>query len=103
LVKQRCPDFVVDGEMQADTAVVPEIVDERYPFSAVKDANVLVFPSLESANIAYKLLERLGNAKSIGPILLGMGAPIHVLQTGAEVNDIVQIAAVAAMDAINRE
>ena len=103
LVKERCPDFVFDGEMQADTAVVPEIVDERYPFSAVKDANVLVFPSLESANIAYKLLERLGNAKSIGPILLGMGAPIHVLQTGAEVNDIVQMASVAAMDAITRE
>ncbi len=103
LVKLRCPDFAVDGEMQADTAVVPEIIDERYPFSAVRDANVLVFPSLESANIAYKLLERLGKAKSIGPILLGMGAPIHVLQTGAEVNDIVQIAAVAAMDSINRE
>ena len=57
------PDLQVDGEMQADTAVVPEIVEERYPFSAVKDANVLVFPSLESANIAYKLLARLGNAK----------------------------------------
>jgi malate dehydrogenase (oxaloacetate-decarboxylating)(NADP+) len=75
LVKSRRPDLRVDGEMQADTAVVPEIVDERYPFSAVKDANVLVFPSLESANIAYKLLSRLGNAKAIGPILLGMGAP----------------------------
>jgi malate dehydrogenase (oxaloacetate-decarboxylating)(NADP+) len=93
---------VVDGEMQADTAVVPEIIDERFQFSAVKDANVLVFPSLESANIAYKLLARLGNAKAIGPILLGMGAPIHVLQTGDEVNDIVQMAAVAVMDAMNR-
>ncbi len=89
--------------MQADTAVVSEIADERYPFSAVKDANVLVFPSLESANIAYKLLARLGNAKAIGPILLGMGAPVHVLQTGDEVNDIVQVAAVAAMDAIQRK
>jgi malate dehydrogenase (oxaloacetate-decarboxylating)(NADP+) len=103
LVKQRRPDLPVDGEMQADTAVVPEIVDERYPFSAVKDANVLVFPSLESANIAYKLLARLGNAKAIGPILLGVGAPIHVLQTGDEVNNIVQIAAVAVMDAMGRE
>ncbi len=102
IVKERCPDFVCDGEMQADTAVVPEIVDERYPFSAVKDANVLVFPSLESANIAYKLLARLGNAKAIGPILLGMGAPVHVMQTGDEVNDIVQIASVAVMDAMNR-
>jgi malate dehydrogenase (oxaloacetate-decarboxylating)(NADP+) len=103
LVKARRPELAVDGEMQADTAVVPEIVDERYPFSAVKDANVLVFPSLESANIAYKLLARLGKAKAIGPILLGMGAPIHVLQTGDEVNNIVQIAAVAVMDAMGRK
>jgi malate dehydrogenase (oxaloacetate-decarboxylating)(NADP+) len=103
LVKARRPDLAVDGEMQADTAVVAEIIDERYPFSAVKDANVLVFPSLESANIAYKLLARLGNAKAIGPILLGTGAPIHVLQTGDEVNNIVQIAAVAVMDVMNRE
>ncbi len=102
LVKARRPDLVVDGEMQADTAVVPEIVDERYPFSTVKDANVLVFPSLESANIAYKLMARLGNAKAIGPILLGMGAPVHVLQTGDDVNAIVQIASVAVMDAMGR-
>jgi malate dehydrogenase (oxaloacetate-decarboxylating)(NADP+) len=102
LVKARRPNLRVDGEMQADTAVVPEIIEERYPFSAVKDANVLVFPSLESANIAYKLLARLGNAKAIGPILLGVGAPIHVLQTGDDVNAIVQIASVAVMDAMNR-
>ncbi len=103
LVKSHCPDFLYDGEMQADTAVVPGIVDERYPFSEVKDANVLVFPSLESANIAYKLLARLGNAKAIGPILLGMGAPVHVIQTGDDVNDIVEIAAVAVMDSMNRK
>ncbi len=103
LVKERRPDLLVDGEMQADTAVVPEIVEERYPFSAVKDANVLVFPSLESANIAYKLLARLGNAKAIGPILLGLGAPVHVLQTGDDVNTIVQIASVAVMDTMGRE
>ncbi len=103
LIRQRCPDFAVEGEMQADTAVVPEIAEERYPFSQVKDANVLVFPSLEAANIAYKLLARLGNAQAIGPILLGMGAPVHVLQTGDEVRDIVNIAAVAVMDAMNRK
>ncbi len=103
LTRSRCPDFVFDGEMQADTAVVADIIENRFPFSAVKDANVLVFPSLESANIAYKLLARLGNAKAIGPILLGMGAPIHVLQTGDEVNDIVQVAAVAVMDAMSRK
>jgi len=103
LVKARRPDLRVDGEMQADTAVVPEIAEERYPFSAVKDANVLVFPSLESANIAYKLLARLGNAKAIGPILLGVGAPVHVLQTGDDVNAIVQMASVAVMDVMGRE
>lgn len=102
LIRGRCPDFQVDGEMQADTAVVPEIIETRYPFSNVKDANVLVFPSLEAANIAYKLLARLGNALAIGPILLGVGAPVHVLQAGDEVRDIVNIAAVAAMDAMTR-
>ncbi len=99
LVRQRCPGLAVDGEMQADTAVVPEIVDERFPFSQVRDANVLVFPSLDAANVAYKLLARLGGAETIGPILLGMGAPIHVLQAGDDVRDIVDIAAVAVMDA----
>ena len=103
LTKARRPDLQVDGEMQADTAVVADIIEDRYSFSAVKDANVLVFPSLESANIAYKLLARLGKAKAIGPILLGMGAPVHVLQTGDDVNAIVQIASVAVMDAMARE
>lgn len=102
LVQQKRPDLVVDGEMQADTAVVAEIVEQRYPFSKVKDANVLVFPSLEAANIAYKLLARLGNVRAIGPILLGIGAPVHVLQTGDDVEDIVHIAAVAVMDAQGR-
>ena len=103
LIRQRRPELMVDGEMQADTAVSPEIIQERYPFSRVSDANVLVFPSLESANIAYKLLARLGNAQAIGPILLGIGAPIHVLQTGEEVRNIVNIAAVAVMDAMSRK
>ena len=103
LTKSRRPDLRVDGEMQADTAVMADIIENRYPFSSVKDANVLVFPSLESANIAYKLLARLGKAKAIGPILLGMGAPVQVLQTGDDVSDIVQIASVAVMDAMERE
>jgi malate dehydrogenase (oxaloacetate-decarboxylating)(NADP+) len=103
LVRKNWPELVVDGEMQADTAIVPEIIEQRYPFSKVKDANVLVFPSLESANIAYKLMARLGNAKAIGPILLGTGAPIQVLQTGDEVDSIVQMAAMAAMDSMSRD
>lgn len=103
LVQARRPDLSVDGEMQADTAVAPEIIASRYPFSRVQDANVLVFPSLEAANIAYKLLSRLGDARAIGPVLLGMGKPIHVLQTDAEVDDIVHIAALAVLDAQLRQ
>jgi len=102
ILRARRPDLIVDGEMQADTAVVPEIVDERYPFSRVRDANVLVFPSLEAANVAYKLLARLGQAQAIGPILLGLGAPVHVLQTGDDVEAIVHMTAVAVMDAQGR-
>jgi malate dehydrogenase (oxaloacetate-decarboxylating)(NADP+) len=103
LMKEKHPDIPSDGEMQADTAVVPSFIENRFPFSAVKDANVLIFPSLNAANISYKLLARLGKAKAIGPILVGMGAPVHVLQQGDEVNDIVEIAAVAVMDAMNRD
>jgi malate dehydrogenase (oxaloacetate-decarboxylating)(NADP+) len=103
LVQKRDPNLVVDGEMQADTAVVSEIVEKRYPFSRVKNANVLVFPSLEAANVSYKLLNRLGNAQTIGPILLGLGAPIQVLQTGDQVRDIVNMTAVAVLDAAERK
>lgn len=103
LLKARYPDLKVDGEMQADTALVPEIIEERYPFSQVKDANVLIFPSLEAANIAAKLVDRLSNARVIGPILLGMGAPAHVLHFANDVADIINISAVAVMDAISRQ
>jgi malate dehydrogenase (oxaloacetate-decarboxylating)(NADP+) len=98
IVLSRRPDIVIDGEMQADSAVVEAIIEERYPFSRVKDANVLVFPDLSSANIAYKLLARLTDSEAIGPILLGVGAPVHVLQAGDEVDDIVTMTAVAVMD-----
>lgn len=101
-VRSKRPDVSIDGEMQADTALVPEIVEERFPFSQVKDANILVFPDLGSANIAYKLLARMANAETIGPILLGTGAPVHVLQAGDDVESIVAIAAVAVMDAKSR-
>jgi malate dehydrogenase (oxaloacetate-decarboxylating)(NADP+) len=102
IVRERRPDLCVDGEMQADTAVVPEIIRERYPFSQVCDANVLVFPNLEAANVTYKLLHRLGGAETIGPILMGAGKPVHVLQTGDEVKNIVRIAAMAVVDAQQR-
>jgi malate dehydrogenase (oxaloacetate-decarboxylating)(NADP+) len=99
LVHARRPDLAVDGEMQADTAVVAQILEERYPFARVREPNVLVFPNLEAANVAYKLVHRLGGAETIGPILLGMGKPIHVLQQGDEVKDIVNMAAIAVVDA----
>ncbi|RMG47474.1 MAG: phosphate acetyltransferase [Acidobacteria bacterium] len=100
IVKRRAPDLVVDGEMQADTAVVPELIEEVYPFSTLKGgANVLVFPDLQSANVAYKLVHRLGGAEAIGPILMGMRKPVHVLQHGFEVKDIVNMAAIAVVDA----
>ena len=102
LVRERRPDLIIDGEMQADTAVVVDLVESRYPFSQVRDANVLVFPDLGSANVAYKLLSRLGGAETIGPILLGIGAPVHVLQAGDDVQDIVAMTAVAVMDAQSR-
>lgn len=104
IVQEKRPDIMIDGEMQADSAVVAEIIEERYPFSAVKDANILVFPDLGSANIAYKLLDRLtDDAEAIGPILLGMGAPVHVLQAGDDVEDIVAMTAFAVMDAQSRD
>jgi len=100
LVRQRAPGLMIDGEMQADTAVTPGIVDETYPFSTLKGgANVLIFPNLESGNIAYKLLHRIGGAELIGPLLTGLSKPVHVLQRGSEVNDIVHVAAVAVVDA----
>jgi malate dehydrogenase (oxaloacetate-decarboxylating)(NADP+) len=100
LVRQRAPGLMIDGEMQADTAVVPHIIDETYPFSTLKGgANVLVFPNLEAGNIAYKLLQRIGGCELIGPLLTGLSKPVHVLQRGSEVNDIVHVAAVAVVDA----
>jgi len=106
IIRQKAPDLIVDGEMQADTAVVPEIIDEMYPFSTLKGkgpANVLIFPDLNSANIAYKLVYRIGGADVIGPILMGMKKPVHVLQTGAEVSEIVNMAAIAVVEAIEKE
>jgi malate dehydrogenase (oxaloacetate-decarboxylating)(NADP+) len=99
ILKERHPDLVVEGEMQADTAVVPYIAQE-YPWSAIHgDANVLVFPNLDAANAVYKLLWRMGGAEAIGPILQGMSKPVHVLQRGVDVSDIVNMAAIAVVDA----
>ena len=100
ILHARNPDLQVDGEMMADTAVMGNMIDDIYPFSRVRDANVLVFPNLEAANIAYKLMQRLGGAESIGPLLLGMNKAVHILQgSEEEVRDIVNMAAMAVIDA----
>jgi malate dehydrogenase (oxaloacetate-decarboxylating)(NADP+) len=100
IVKQKAPDLMIDGEMQADTAVTPDLLEHDYPFSTLRgSANVLVFPNLEAGNIAYKLLARIGRADLIGPILMGMSKPVHVLQRGCEVGDIVKMAAIAVVEA----
>jgi len=99
IVKAQRPDLQVDGEMQADVAVTPELMARHYPFSKVQDANVLVFPGLASANSSYKLLNRLGGAEAIGPILVGMNKPVHVLATGADVRDIINVTIMAVVDA----
>jgi malate dehydrogenase (oxaloacetate-decarboxylating)(NADP+) len=99
IIKERAPDLVVEGEMQADTAVVPELL-EGFTFSKLKtSANILIFPDLNSGNICYKLLHHLGGAEAIGPILMGMNKPVHVLQRGDSVDDIVNMAAIAVVDA----
>jgi malate dehydrogenase (oxaloacetate-decarboxylating)(NADP+) len=100
ILKKRRPEMIVEGEMQADTAVVPEVAQSDYPWSVIQgDANVLVFPNLDAANAAYKLLWRIGGAEAIGPILQGLAKPVHVLQRGVDVNDIVNMAAIAVLDA----
>jgi malate dehydrogenase (oxaloacetate-decarboxylating)(NADP+) len=101
LLHEREPELQVDGEMQADTAVVERILTRVYPFAKLHGpANVLIFPDLDAANIAYKLLARLGEAQAIGPILVGMDQPVHVLQRLSEVPDIVNMAVIAAVDAL---
>jgi malate dehydrogenase (oxaloacetate-decarboxylating)(NADP+) len=104
IVSRLDPELEVDGEMQADTAVFESILHETYPWSRLKEpANILIFPELQSANIAYKLIWRLANAEAIGPILLGMAKPVHVLQSGLEVSDIVNMTALCVVDAQERE
>ncbi len=104
LVKQLDPELIVDGEIQANVALDPELTEKQYPFSMLKgDANIFIFPDLQSGNISYKLLNKLGGADAIGPILMGMKKPVHVLQRGDDVADIVNMAAVAVVDAQEAE
>ncbi|MBD3331250.1 phosphotransacetylase [candidate division GN15 bacterium] len=100
LIKEQAPDLVVDGEMQADVALTPEYVKEHFPFSKLTDsANVLIFPDLNAGNVAYKLAQGIGGWEGLGPILLGLSKPVHVLHRTLDVNQIVDMAAVAVVDA----
>ena len=97
LLHSRRPELVVDGEMHIDAALVPEVARENYPHSRIQgDANVLVFPNLSAANIGYKLVQRLGHADTIGPLLMGMRHPVGVIQAGSSVSDIVNLAAITS-------
>ncbi len=100
IVKEKAPDLIVEGEIQADTALMPEYMKKRYPFSQLKEtANVFIFPDLNSGNIAYKLAQRLGGLVAVGPILMGLSKPVHVLHPTLDVNEIVDMAAIAVVDA----
>jgi len=100
LLHKADPTLIVDGEVMADVAVSPELLEKSYPFSTLKGgANVLIFPDLASANIAYKLLSKLGGGTTLGPILMGMSKPVHVVPRDTEVEEIVNVAAIAVVDA----
>ncbi|MFQ5918519.1 MAG: NADP-dependent malic enzyme [Thermoplasmata archaeon] len=104
LVRERAPELEVDGEMQADTAVVSEILETTYPFTRLEGpANVLIFPDLEAANVAYKLMQRLADAEATGPILEGIGGAVHILQRGDDVKDVVNMGAIAVVGAQEAE
>ena len=104
-IHRHFPHVVIDGELQADFALNPEMLAKEFPFSKLngKKVNVLIFPNLESANITYKLLKQLDDAESIGPIILGFKKPVHILQLGASVDEMVNMAAVAVVDAQQRQ
>lgn len=105
LLHKSNPDMIVDGELQTDFALNPDMLKEKFPFSklAGRKVNALIFPNLDSANSNYKLLKELNNVESIGPIMLGMKKPVHILQLGASVEEIVNMAAVAVVDAQQKE
>jgi malate dehydrogenase (oxaloacetate-decarboxylating)(NADP+) len=101
IVKERMPSLIVDGEIQPSMALNPDLLKENYPFSELVDidVNTLIFPNLSASNIAYNLLKELGTAEVIGPILLGLKKPVHVLQLGSSVRNIVHMATIAVVDA----
>lgn len=105
ILHKKHPEITVDGEMQANFAMNPDLLKDNYPFSSLlgAPANVLIFPNLESGNIAYKLLQELGGAEAVGPILLGLKKPVHVLQLGSSVSEIVNMVTIAVVDVQTKE
>jgi malate dehydrogenase (oxaloacetate-decarboxylating)(NADP+) len=105
ILHEKYPDMIVDGEMQANFAINSDLLSDNFPFSTLngKPANTLIFPNLESGNIAYKLLQELGGAEAVGPILLGLNKPVHVLQLGSSVREIVNMVTIAVLDAQQKE
>jgi malate dehydrogenase (oxaloacetate-decarboxylating)(NADP+) len=105
ILHEQRKDIIVDGEMQANFAMNPDLLKDNYPFSTLagSPANVLIFPNLESGNIAYKLLQELGGAEAVGPILLGLNKPVHILQLGSSVREIVNMVTIAVVDAQTKE
>ena len=99
ILKKRQPYLQVDGEMTADAALVPDLIDRLYSYSRVREANVLIFPDLNAANTSYQLMQRLGGAEAIGPVLMGMARAVHILLPSDDVRDIVNMAAIAVVDA----
>jgi len=101
ILHDKYPDMLVDGEMQANFALNSDLLQDNFPFSTLsgKPANTLIFPNLESGNIAYKLLQEMGGAEAVGPILLGLKKPVHVLQLGSSVREIVNMVTIAVVDA----
>lgn len=98
------PGLIVDGDLQANFAVNNALLKEQFPFSTLVDKNVntLIFPNLAAGNIAYKLMQELGGAEAIGPVLMGMKKPVHVLQLGSSVREIVNMITIAVVDAQNK-
>lgn len=105
ILHEKHKEIVVDGEMQANFAMNPDLLKDNYPFSNLvgAPANVLIFPNLESGNIAYKLLQEIGGAEAVGPILLGLNKPVHVLQLGSSVREIVNMITIAVVDVQTKE
>jgi malate dehydrogenase (oxaloacetate-decarboxylating)(NADP+) len=105
ILHQQHPELIVDGEMQANFALNPDLLKDNFPFSTLNGApaNTLIFPNLDAGNAAYKILQEIGGAEAVGPILIGMKKPVHILQLGSSVREIVNMVTIAVVDAQSKE